>query len=191
MPKGKLISAAASSDGNVKQAISRAPLSPENNAPGQISSAVSSVRAADIQTRLEQTPERPVRQEFPDALVREDVSDLSMASVGSNGKSNRPGALKSPARTPNVERRAHMDPKSEMKYTTGPKNTLYSRGLSSPIVSNQDRAGDILLPPSAFAAIDNFEDLKRRVEPVTSQELQEMYQLLRYIAALLYDNKEL
>ena len=139
------------------------------------------VKEPEIPAKQERTPVRASdvpRREFPDASVREEVSELSFASAGSAARGGRPGGLKSADGTPTVERHAHIDPRAESKLMTGTKNTLYNSN-SSPSHMSRSRVEDLPQPPSSFAGLDNFDDLKKHVNPATSQELQEMYQLLR------------
>jgi hypothetical protein len=170
----------------------------------------------------------------PDASVREEISDLSMASAGRAGSRQPPPPASSAAAaraptTPTADRRVHMDPKSESRPSSssgartsptrglgGPRNSLYTSAsrLDSPTASvsasvsasqrdrdrdrDRDRERDrerereysrssdaASVPPAMDYSAggggeeDNFDDLRRRVDPATSQELQEMYQLLR------------
>lgn len=138
-------------------------------------------------SRREMTPERaqPTRREFPDVSVREDISDLSFVSSGSAGKISRqcPRGLKSVTSKPNGDRHVHIDPESEQRRMTGQKNTLYNSsasGIDSPFLSATGVVSE--LPLAAFSTVDDFDDLRKRVDPATSQELQEIYQLLRYEA---------
>lgn len=141
----------------------------------------SPAKEANVHAKQEKTPVRAneaPRREFPDALVREEVSELSFASAGSVARGGRSGGSKTVEGTPTVERHAHIDPRTEAKLMTGTKNTLYNSN-SSPSHVSRSRVEEVPHPPSNFSGLDNFDDLKKHVNPATSQELQEMYQLLR------------
>ena len=147
--------------------------------------------------RKHSTPKKvatPQRQEIPDTLSREEVSELSFVSTGSINSAGRPSksSLSKPigSSTPQTSRRVHIDRDENFsRRTTGPGNVLYNSGAkisdnSLPAVGSPLGSAEGV-NSSIPGAEDGFDDLRRHVDPATSQELQDMYQLLRYRYCIL------
>jgi hypothetical protein len=107
---------------------------------------------------------------FPDASVKEEISDLSGNSIPASSNVQR-----IVPKTP--ERRVMLDEKSLKRESSA------SKPQATPIAQEKS----LSYTPS-INQVDGFEDLRKHIQPVSSHELQEVYQLLRYLRVFrLYD----
>lgn len=111
-----------------------------------------------------------LQHKFPDSSVREEISDLSAASLDVPTPKSHHILNSTPIKitTSSVEKEFQSTP---MKENTSKSLTT---SISPAKRSNEPMQIEHLNDKN------DFSDLKRVIEPVTSQELQEVYQLLRF-----------